>query len=430
MCEVQGVVEDNIRWIVRAGMMSFWHDNWIGSGPLCHRVEVFQNQQVADFVTGGEWNAQLLSQVLQPELVQLVTAIAAPTLQGEDRMVWMLTPTREFSIASALSLIRSQANRSLGTTCIWHRFLPFTVSFFMLRLLSDRLPLLEQLRRFGVQGPFRCACCANPQEERLNHVFYTGEAARQVWKAFEVPDGRNSRICSARHMAIAWWICPAPNRYLAFVYRLLPSLICWELWRARTSALMQGGRSEGGVVVDWTLSRVRDLLHLQFPSLSWAHGSWGDLYADLAGLSGGGGLLRDSQGGFLLGFSCFLGITTSLHAELQALLYGVKLCVDWGYRELHLEVDSLILVQIISAELACPWRLQVELDDLLQHQSLFRSITHCFREANKPSDRLAKMGADRGRDVLFESFAELPPMARGDIRMDRSGFPSFRRRIM
>ena len=72
----------------------------------------------------------------------------------------------------------------------------------------------------------------------------------------------------------------------------------------------------------------------------------------------------------------------------------------------------------------------MELDDLLRHQSLFRSITHCFREANKSSDRLAKMGADRGRDVLFESFAELPPMARGDIRMDRSGFPSFRRRIL
>ncbi|XP_071923139.1 uncharacterized protein [Coffea arabica] len=282
-------------------------------------------------------------------------------------MVCMLTPNGEFSIASALSLVRSHSNRSLGAACIWHRSLPITISFFMFRLVSDRLPLLEQLRRFGVQGPSRCCCCIDPQEERLNHMFCTGEAARQVWKVFEIQERRSSRISSARHMAIAWWIQPAPHRYFAFVYRLLPSLICWELWRARTSALMQGG----GYKVN------TDGCSLGNP-----------------GMSGGGGLLRDSQEGFLFGFSCFFGVITSLHAELQALVY------------------------------------RVELDDLLRFQSLFQSITHCFREANKPSDRLAKMGATRGSDALFDSFVELPPMARGDIRMDRLGFPSFWRRIL
>ena len=59
MCEVQRVMEENIGWIVRAGSMDFWHDNWIGSDPLCERVEIFQDQQVADFVTRGDWNIRL-----------------------------------------------------------------------------------------------------------------------------------------------------------------------------------------------------------------------------------------------------------------------------------------------------------------------------------------------------------------------------------
>ena len=184
-------------------------------------MEVFHNQRVANFVHGGEWNVRLLSEVLQPALVRLVTTITPPTLQGEDRMVWMLTPNGEFSVASVLSLVRSHSNGSLGAACIWHKSLPITISFFMLCLLSDRLPLLEQLRRFGVQGPSRCCCYADPQEERLNHVFCTGEAARQVWKAFEIQEGMTSRISSARHMAIAWWIRPAPNRYLAIASCLL-----------------------------------------------------------------------------------------------------------------------------------------------------------------------------------------------------------------
>ena len=70
----------------------------------------------------------------------------------------------------------------------------------------------------------------------------------------------------------------------------------------------------------------------------------------------------------------------------------------------------------------------MELEDLMRHRCLFRFITHCYREANKPSNRLAKLGANMGVDTLFDSFAALPPLVRGDIRMDRLGFPSFRRR--
>ena len=72
MSSVQGIVEDNIGWIVRSGSMDFWHDNWLRSDPLCHRVEIFQTQRVVDVVTGGEWDVRLLSQVLQLKLVRLV----------------------------------------------------------------------------------------------------------------------------------------------------------------------------------------------------------------------------------------------------------------------------------------------------------------------------------------------------------------------
>ena len=64
------------------------------------------------------------------------------------------------------------------------------------------------------------------------------------------------------------------------------------------------------------------------------------------GRSGGGGLFRDYDGRFLLGFSCYFGETTSLHAELKALLFGARLGVSRGLVKLHLESDSLVLVRI------------------------------------------------------------------------------------
>ncbi|XP_027184086.1 uncharacterized protein LOC113782393 [Coffea eugenioides] len=289
--------------------MDFWHDNWIGSGPLCHRVEIFQDQQVVDFVSRGDWDIRSLSQALQPELVRLVMASRPPTCQGEDRM-----------------------------------------------------------------------------EERLNHLFCIGETARQGGDA----RGKDS-----------WGSGGGPNLVAdkGVVVGSVPiasmaTQILGELARQKTLTILP---------VRWMSPGVGYKLNTDGCALG------------NRGRNGGGGVVRDSREGFLLGFAWFLGVTTSLHAKLKALVYGVNQCVARGYLDLHLEVDSLSLVRIISGDHACPWRLQVELDELMQHQGLFRSVKHCYRKANKPSDRLAKLGATEGTDSVFDSFEALPPLVRGDI---------------
>ena len=56
---------------------------------------------------------------------------------------------------------------------------------------------------------------------------------------------------------------------------------------------------------------------------------------------------------------------------------------------MHIEADSLVLVKMIQGYYSCPWRLQSNLEELLKYKHHFRVITHCYREANKPADRLA-----------------------------------------
>ena len=43
----------------------------------------------------------------------------------------------------------------------------------------------------------------------------------------------------------------------------------------------------------------------------------------------------------------------------------------------------------------------------------FPGISHCFREANRPADRLANHGVDTKRDCLFHNFVELPSLVQG-----------------
>ncbi|XP_071914144.1 uncharacterized protein [Coffea arabica] len=119
-----------------------------------------------------------------------------------------------------------------------------------------------------------------------------------------------------------------------------------------------------------------------------------------------------------------------MQAELRALLWGVRHCVIRGYLELHLEADSLTLVQIVQGTSACPWRLQRDMDELMIFKQSFQSITHCYREANTPADHLANFGADACAGHVFNTFSDLPQLVRGAIRLDRLGLPTFRTRCL
>ena len=132
----------------------------------------------------------------------------------------------------------------------------------------------------------------------------------------------------------------------------------------------------------------------------------------------------------MFGYSEHFGTMTSLQAALRALLLSIKHCVARGCLELHLEADSLTLIQVVQGISACPWRLQRDLDELLMFKQYFHMISHCYREANAPADRLANFGADSSAGQVFNRFLHLPRLVRGDIRMDRLGFPPFRTRIL
>lgn len=57
-----------------------------------------------------------------------------------------------------------------------------------------------------------------------------------------------------------------------------------------------------------------------------------------------GGVLRNDDCAFLLGFSLALGNATVLEAELLAILIGVKVVQERGYTRVDIENDSLLTV--------------------------------------------------------------------------------------
>ncbi|KAF7820665.1 ribonuclease H [Senna tora] len=114
------------------------------------------------------------------------------------------------------------------------------------------------------------------------------------------------------------------------------------------------------------------------------------------GKSGVGGLIRDSNGTMMAGFSVSIGFSDILYAELFAIKYGLELAWKKGCKKVIRESDSRDALQSVE------WATDVHL-----YRSLIKKIrellgrewevklVHTLREGNQWADYLAKMGSKR-----------------------------------
>jgi ribonuclease HI len=111
--------------------------------------------------------------------------------------------------------------------------------------------------------------------------------------------------------------------------------------------------------------------------------------------AGYGGLLRDNNGVFLLGFYGAATAPSILFAELMAILHGLQICWESGYRRISCFSDSLQAVNLIWDGVSAHHRFANEVVSI--RQLLDRNweivVEHTLREGNACADVLAKMGA-------------------------------------
>ncbi|KAK8994455.1 hypothetical protein V6N11_045543 [Hibiscus sabdariffa] len=126
-----------------------------------------------------------------------------------------------------------------------------------------------------------------------------------------------------------------------------------------------------------------------------------------------GGLLRDTAGNFIFGFSKFIGATNSLHAELWSLFVGLQLAWNHGVTFLQIQTDCKRVVELLHDP-------NVEFSPI----SLVRSIHQFWRRAwyvdliwvplsrNIAADSLARFADLSSFDL---SFFSIPPARLSDV---------------
>ena len=125
-------------------------------------------------------------------------------------------------------------------------------------------------------------------------------------------------------------------------------------------------------------------------------------------MAGCGGVVRDDTGMWLIGFSRSIGRTNSFAAELWGLREALLLCSNLNINALEVELDAKSIVDALGNPLYGNIVISPLLDDckLLIFRIPQVCIKHCFRQANRCADSLARMSYCLDAD--FSTFDSSP----------------------
>ncbi|MBA0677857.1 hypothetical protein Goari_019242, partial [Gossypium aridum] len=125
---------------------------------------------------------------------------------------------------------------------------------------------------------------------------------------------------------------------------------------------------------------------------TWVYLSTNGAVARDSGYAATGGVARDQDGNWIVGFNRFLGVCSPFEAEVWGILVGILILFNKGYRRIIIVTDNLEVAQILT---------DMDLEDLgitvlrrtnriLQSERGWM-IKHILRNQNLVADRLAKL---------------------------------------
>lgn len=151
----------------------------------------------------------------------------------QDQAVWTPNPQGSFFLLLCLPAREEKKDNSPHLAKIWNKHLPFKISFTTWRLLKGRLQLDDIVLKFGTNIISRCCCCRLPEEETMNHVFANSNTAKKVWNTMSTPLGFQTTGRNILCILTQWWSKHPKNNVHKFLLLITPTIICWELWKAR-----------------------------------------------------------------------------------------------------------------------------------------------------------------------------------------------------
>lgn len=308
------------------------------------------------------------------------------------------------------------------------KLVPPKVVLFFWQLLDNKIAVKESLIRRGIiiENGGICEICGVEGESEA-HLMLRCQVSWRLWCAILVRE--DTFWCapsSLKDLMLEWPSLRVKTDPV--LWEIIPYALCWSIWRNdvvfnQKELLLEAVWDIHIMRVMWwvkawwrecpfsSLDFTRHFEKVWIKSIAskvrvvdWFPPPHGVLKFNVdgssrgnPGVSGAGGVLRNSTGATLGFFSLPLGITWAYIAEVKAILNALLFCKNNSVSQFVVESDSSLAVGWVVNKANRPWKLLFDLNqiDLLMVEVGCVEISHIFREANVEADKLAKSGCDR-----------------------------------
>ncbi|GLT96250.1 hypothetical protein SLE2022_138910 [Rubroshorea leprosula] len=413
------LLQQGVRWRVGTGEgINFWHDNWVGNAPFINvsgEGPVDSSLLVADVINSdGEWDLDFLHTLVPVEIVEIIKAIPlSRNLQLTDSIFWAGSMDGSFTVRSAYQLIQEQKkldNSSLDSwSWVWKLCCAERIRMFIWLLVRGRV--LTNSLRFDRHMFASCVCPrCDVFEETHIHLLRDCYYAKIVWGLL------GFATFEFFALELVSWIKKfsnpsRQNRHAGVSQTMVFLSTIWILWKDRNALIFRSHKSRPQELcarifqqAQYTMMAMNPILSPRSRQPRWVswippEEGWCKLNSDgsyNAGdkSAGAGGLIGDSTGCWISGFTVNVGDASIFIAELWGLREGLRLCKSLGLSKIVAEMDSLMVVRFIQ-EHRMPDNLSAAI--LVEIQSLMLEfeaylLQHTLREGNAAADFLASLG--------------------------------------
>jgi ribonuclease HI len=418
------ILKDGFTLKIGDGESSFWYESWVVKERLCTMVPFVAIQhttlKINDVWHNGNWNLQILYTQLPTEVVNAITAIKPRIVQNlPDVWVWKNSSTGVYSVKDAYTWLSNPApiNEHVNWNWIWQLHLSANIQFFVWQLIHGAVPVRAVLHHRQISNTDICPRCTSAPET-IEHCLFQCTSSARIWQACGI---------HILHMAsqgidnFTWYKTLGKKHGSVFF------VILWVVWCMRNKVVFENyiestHDSVAKILAtlkscDAAFSSPNRTVNPVIPRLvTWSRPAIGTMCLNVDGSllgatdsAGYGGLLRNNNGEFILGFYGAAATPSILFAELMAVLKGLQLCWENGYRRIVCCSDSLQTVNLIRDGVSVHHRFANKVFSIRQliDKDWNVVVEHTLRDGNTCADVLAKMGAQS--NVPLVSF-HTPPM--------------------
>ncbi|XP_015077582.1 uncharacterized protein LOC107021433 [Solanum pennellii] len=207
--------------------------HWASWDTMCLPLD----EGVVDF----QKQADIMGSILESKILSKGSSGSKKLHTGQslehmlDEAVWKTSEKGQFSCATAWEHIRHRKEKNNCSKNIWHKLIPFKISFLVWRALRGKLPTNERIIKFGREAA-QCSCCYSPGEDTIDHIFVTGHFANNIWRFFSAVAGLPHEHSTIHTLLQKWRNLAQATEVQKLATRLLPVIILWNLWKNRCAA--------------------------------------------------------------------------------------------------------------------------------------------------------------------------------------------------